>query len=167
MNRNELYHDGVIGMKWGIRRYQNKDGTLTELGKRRYSRDNKGDENYSSKTSEMLKQDAKRWVREDNQRGARLADAGVQGMRTAKEMNDKIAKDRSSPKMDLSSMTDAQLREAVNRANLEQQYMNAYGPSTVGKGQQRVGKILEYGGATLAVVGSALSIALAIRELAD
>lgn len=32
---NELYHWGIKGMKWGVRRYQNKDGTLTPLGKKR------------------------------------------------------------------------------------------------------------------------------------
>lgn len=35
-HESELYHYGILGMHWGIRRYQNKDGTLTEAGKKRY-----------------------------------------------------------------------------------------------------------------------------------
>ena len=34
-NSNELEHHGVLGQKWGVRRYQNKDGSLTAEGKRR------------------------------------------------------------------------------------------------------------------------------------
>lgn len=32
---NDLRHHGIFGMHWGIRRYQNKDGTLTDAGRRR------------------------------------------------------------------------------------------------------------------------------------
>jgi hypothetical protein len=33
---NELYHHGIKGQKWGVRRYQNKDGSLTKAGRSRY-----------------------------------------------------------------------------------------------------------------------------------
>jgi hypothetical protein len=35
-DRNNLEHHGILGMKWGIRRFQNEDGTLTPKGKERY-----------------------------------------------------------------------------------------------------------------------------------
>ena len=36
---NELYHHGIKNMKWGIRRFQNKDGSLTPAGKKRYDKE--------------------------------------------------------------------------------------------------------------------------------
>ena len=32
---DELYHHGIRGQKWGVRRFQNADGSLTSLGKKR------------------------------------------------------------------------------------------------------------------------------------
>ena len=53
---NELYHYGVKGMKWGIRRYQNKDGSLTNLGKSRKNMDSINDivSTMSKKDKELL-----------------------------------------------------------------------------------------------------------------
>lgn len=38
---NSLYHHGTKGQRWGVRRYQNPDGTLTPAGKKRYAKNNK------------------------------------------------------------------------------------------------------------------------------
>lgn len=36
-SEDDLEHHGILGQKWGVRRYQNKDGTLTSLGKKRWT----------------------------------------------------------------------------------------------------------------------------------
>jgi HD superfamily phosphodiesterase len=41
--QDELWHWGIKGMKWGVRRYQNQDGTLTAEGKKRYQQDDHPD----------------------------------------------------------------------------------------------------------------------------
>ena len=54
---DELYHYGIIGMKWGIRRYQNPDGSLTPAGHRRLE---KQDVKWAKKKSSKITDQAKK-----------------------------------------------------------------------------------------------------------
>lgn len=69
---NELYHYGILGQKWGIRRFQNPDGTLTEAGRKRYRVTETGD--LVEKTRAERKADAKQARKEklEQQRQTRL-----------------------------------------------------------------------------------------------
>lgn len=46
---DELAHHGILGQKWGIRRYQNEDGSLTEAGKKRYAREQEKEERIAQR----------------------------------------------------------------------------------------------------------------------
>lgn len=54
-NNNELYHWGIKGQKWGVRRFQNKDGSLTPAGRKRQKQNISDDakEAYSLKKKKV------------------------------------------------------------------------------------------------------------------
>jgi hypothetical protein len=177
----ELYHWGIKGMKWGERRYQNKDGTLTAAGKRRYNRD--ADEKGYDKTSstgarykvvgegkkarnERFNADADRWVREDLERSKRLGEESTNLARNAKNLTDSVSRMSKKPKMDLSNMTDKEMRDQINRAMLERQYNDLFAePTKAARGRENVSRAFELGIGVLGVATSALGIALQIKQL--
>lgn len=164
MSNNALYHHGTKGMKWGVRRYQNTDGSLTPAGQKRYARDQR--ENTGKKKGNKVgTADPNRWVKEDLQRSKSLTDASRNLSNDLKRTVDTSNRNRNVPKMDLSSMSDQEMRNAINRAFLEKQYNDMFNPKKESKGREFVSRTLESAGNVLAVTGSALSIALAIKEL--
>ena len=162
---NELYHYGIKGMKWGIRRYQNSDGSLTAAGKRRYERDvaeNKAKKKENRITIEGP--DPKRWAREDLSRTKRVVDTTSATVSGTKKLIDKSRSSKKN-KMDLSSMSDKELRDKINRELLENQYRNLFSDANESRGRRYVDKTFEIVGGTLGLASSALGVALAIKEL--
>lgn len=54
MEQNVLNHHGILGMKWGVRRYQNKDGSLTSAGKKRRDKEEESIESKMERRSKAL-----------------------------------------------------------------------------------------------------------------
>lgn len=149
---NELQHFGIKGMKWGVRRYQNKDGSLTPAGKKRY--DESGEK--KEKTVDDYKEGLKK---------AQSTDKALQGIKEIVNKADDVAYAKKV-RYDLTQMTDKELQQAVNRLNMEERYSQVMQQRhKIDRGESKVNQILDVAGDVVSGAVTALTIAVAIKEL--
>lgn len=96
MNETVLQHWGIKGMKWGVRRYQNKDGTLTALGRKR-----------------------------EREMNDKLKSANKE-LKALRAENEQLKKHTSANSRRISELSDDELRQRINRLNMEKQYADIY-----------------------------------------
>lgn len=123
----ELWHHGIMGMKWGIRRYQNPDGSLTTAGKIRYGNKNRLEASVNKKAAKLQR------------KYNNLTGKSIRQNNAAKDKTDEEARKKDSKSKSISEMSSEELQAAINRINLEKTYLQAMesvNPRKVSRGQK-------------------------------
>lgn len=163
-NYNELYHHGIKGMKWGVRRYQNKDGTLTSAGRRRLGL---SEEEAGKLNKEKVHNIAYTNAASDYGNLSKSLNAGSNLSRSSSSAISKTSrmkKNKMVEEEDISKISDQELQKRVNRMNLERSYRNLK-REQIHLGRDRVSDYLDIGGDILASAGSAAAILMGILLL--
>ena len=128
---NELMHWGIKGMKWGVRRYQNKDGSLTPAGKKRYDKEMAKLKEEEKIAKNKLRTQAKLDKLDEKRKEIEALKSGKPIAKSTKQHSKPSVKD----------MSDEELRQTVNRLLMEQQYAKL-NPQQVSAGQKFVKKVM-------------------------
>lgn len=113
---DDMIHSGIIGMKWGVRRYQNPDGTLTEAGKKRYAKllDKQSKHNKKKMNLDKKITDKTKLSEAEQKKRAEIAQKQYESFKESVKQNPtQLYKYRYL-------FTDAELNSAKNRLQIEQ-----------------------------------------------
>lgn len=135
MESNYLTHYGIKGQKWGIRRYQNPDGSLTSAGRKRYS-DSGGIRGAVSKVKNAV---TRRGSSSKAAAKKKQEEKEEKEKETLEQKKDRVLKSRSAKELyeNADLFTTQELQSAYNRLSLERN-ISSLVPKDVNKGKQFV-----------------------------
>lgn len=135
MESNYLIHYGIKGQKWGIRRYQNPDGSLTSAGRKRYS-DSGGIRGAVSKVKNAV---TRRGSSSKAAAKKKQEEKEEKEKETLEQKKDRVLKSRSAKELyeNADLFTTQELQSAYNRLSLERN-ISSLVPKDVNKGKQFV-----------------------------
>lgn len=156
------------GSKRSANPYVDKNGNLTDAGKKRYEAEKHANALKSKKNrvdeDELL--DPNKWVKDDINTMKELAKASKDASDESIKLIDKLFKTKPNEPLDLSNMTDNEIRAILNREQLERQYNDIFNKPQENKGKAFVKKTLEINSSVAATAIAGLTIAYLIKQLA-
>lgn len=114
MDYTSLNHAGIKGMRWGVRRYQNADGTLTPAGKKRYSEDHIRAKSLKKKKLRQLSNDELRDLNTRMQLETQYKDLKKKNISSGRKFANEVL--RESAKKTASSYISAGMKKGINVA---------------------------------------------------
>ena len=168
---SDLRHHGIKGQKWGVRRFQNADGSLTAAGRKRYG-DGESSYDYGKDSGGRKVVRVGKGSNDNNYKSTldkvnsagKIVDEMKKYSNSSQKSNDANMERRI--RKSINEMSDKELQQRVQRLNMEDNYTRMMmHRENLERGESFVNKALNVSSTALQGAAAALTIAMMVKQL--